>query len=47
MARDMDNPDRRGKDMDMSDTRTRWYCEHCDVVRPGNPHKEGCPYHDD
>lgn len=44
MARDVDNPDTRGKDMDMTDVRTRWTCDDCGepVDRHGG-HADGCP----
>jgi len=44
MARDMDNPDRRGKDMDMSDVREGdYYCLDCGR-HEDDDHAEGCRY---
>lgn len=47
MAREIDNPDRRGKDMDMDDVRKRYYCLDCGVARPETSHEDDCKHADE
>ena len=44
MARETQHPDRRGKGMDMDDTRTRRECPDCGgLVPPRDNHADDCP----
>jgi hypothetical protein len=43
MARDMENPDRAGKDMDMTDTRRE--CSENGCTDPAEPGRQKCAKH--